>query len=56
MFTPLSESLHSIMNRLLISNMINFPPIQPLLLATIEARSFDPKDFCQCHHQNGHDT
>ena len=44
------------MNRLLTATMITLPHIQPLLLATIEARSFDPKDFCQCHHQNGHDT
>ena len=35
--------------------MINFSPIQPLLLATIVAKSYDRKDFCQYHHQNGHD-
>lgn len=52
----LSESLHSIMNKLLTANMITLPPILPLLPTTMASKSFDPKAFCQYHCQNGHDT
>ena len=43
------------MNIFLTANMITLPPIQPLLPTTMASRSFDPKAFCQYHHQNGHD-
>ena len=45
-FTPLSKSLHSIMNRLLIANMITLPPIFPLLPTRITSKFFDSKSFC----------
>ena len=43
------------MNRFLTTNMITLPPIFPLLLATMVAKSFDLKAFSY-HRQNGHDT
>ena len=55
-FTSLSISLYSIMSRLLTNNMITLPPIQPLLPTMLASKSFDSKDLCQYHHQNGHDT
>ena len=55
-FTPLSKSLHYIMNRLLTANMITLPPICPLLLIIMVSKYFVPKTFCQYHHENGHDT
>ena len=44
------------MNRLLTTNMITLCPIQPILFATMVAKSFDLKSFRQYHCQNGHDT
>ena len=48
-FNSFSESLHYIMNRLLIANMITLPPICPLLPATIASKFFDQNAFCQYH-------
>ena len=56
MFTSLSKSLDSIMNRLLNSNMTTLPPIQLLLPTIMASKSFDFKAFCQYYYQNGHDT
>ncbi|GLJ39441.1 hypothetical protein SUGI_0805560 [Cryptomeria japonica] len=55
-FTPLNESLHSIMNKLLERNVLTLPPIEKIDPAKINSLYFDNKSFCQFHRQPGHDT
>ena len=55
-FTPLNESLHSIMNKLLERNVITLPPIKQIDLVKMNSPYFDNKSFCQFHRQPGHDT
>ena len=42
-FTPLFESLHSIMGRLVSDYVITLPPIRPLISSTTSIMNFDSK-------------
>ncbi|GLJ19066.1 hypothetical protein SUGI_0342280 [Cryptomeria japonica] len=55
-YTPLNESLHSIMNKLLEQNVLTLPPIRQIDPAKITSPYFDNKAFCHFHRQPGHDT
>lgn len=48
-FTPLNESLHSIMSQLLHRNVIKLPPIKQVDPSKLASPYFDNNSFCQFH-------
>lgn len=55
-FTPLSKSLHSIMNKLVSANIITLPPGELLLPSTTSSMYINPKAFYKLYRQPGHDN
>lgn len=54
--TPLFEPLHSIMSRLINSNVLKLHPIRPINNSKPLPPYHDHKSFCQYHHQTSHET